>query len=167
MTLIDQRTSERLIDDKHPWRCITDFQIEEWGKRRIRRVHVEWWEKNPDTKEHFTSWETLTDWMKGIKQRKELINCLSTNCKETEWMELIGRCNWEKLKCLLHESDSERESNVGESSSQSNDQFPVKKTATGVSPAKNKKPTGRKGDRFLLGGTKRTRKRRRHDLRIS
>ena len=166
--LNNQKTFERLIDDKHPWKRITDFQIEELGKRRIRRVKVEWWEKDSASNRHSTSWVTLTDWMKGSKEREALVDCLATNHAKAIWEEMIGSCNWKKLNSILEsnsssESESEWESNAAQSSTQSNNQIFAKQTATGVSPIGNKKPAGKKGDRFLLGGKKRTPKRRRFE----
>ena len=73
--LNDERSFKRLIDDKHPWKSITNFQI----VTEKREVQVEWWEKEQTSNRHVTTWEQMTKWMKGSKQRKELIKCPSKN----------------------------------------------------------------------------------------
>jgi len=141
-----QKIFERLIDDKHPWKSITNFQI----VAEKRQVQVEWWEKEQTSNRHVTTWEPMTKWMKGSKQRKELIKHLSKNCGEDKLVETIGQIHWEKLKGSFpaHRSNDLSESNSSKSLSCSDRRNHTKHTGD-VSPSTKKNQTRKRNDRCL------------------
>ena len=147
-----QKIFERLIDDKHPWKSITNFRI----VAEKREVQVEWWEKEPTSNRHVTTWEQMTKWMKGSKQRKELIKCLSKNYEEDKLEETIGHIHWKKLKGRFpaHRSNDLSELNSTKLLSCSDRRKCTKQTGD-VSPSTKKNQTRKRNDRCLPNEKKR------------
>ena len=92
----------------------------------------------------------MTNWMKGSKQRKELIKNPSKNYEEDELEETIGHIHWEKLKGSFpaHRSNDLSESNSTKSLSCSHRRNCTKQTGD-VYPSTKKNQTRKRNNRYL------------------
>ena len=155
--LTDQKNFERLIDNRHPWKCIIGFQ----SVKEKREVHIEWWETEKSSNRRKTSSEPLWKWIQVKAQRQELVKYLANKHGEDEWEEMIGPVHWSKLNEIfaLYRSNEWSESIAAKLSSDSDGENSAKQSAVDVSRSRKRKPTRKRKNRFLPFAKKRRFKR--------
>ena len=155
--LTDQKNFERLINNRHPWKCIIGFQ----SVKEKREVHIEWWETEKSSNRRKTSSEPLWKWIQVKAQRQELVKYLANKHGEDEWEEMIGPVHWSKLNEIfaLYRSNERSESIAAKLSSDSDGENSAKQSAVDVSRSRKRKPTRKRKNRFLTFAKKRRFKR--------
>ena len=96
--VFNQMPSQRLINERHPWRGIRDVKSGD-SKEPKCQVQVEWWEMDPLGNGHWITWQCAGSWMKGPKEVEELAKFLAEHHNEKKSEKIVG-CpdDWKKLK---------------------------------------------------------------------